>query len=83
MTIHLPPELETSIRSLVLRGKFASEDDLVAAAVRSFLKQQATPSATPGTGSLGAMRDAASELDEVLEHAMNLRQRRWRLPHGE
>ena len=34
-------------------------------------------------GSLGAMRDAAEELDEAVEHAMQLRQRAWRLPDGE
>lgn len=34
-------------------------------------------------GSLGAMRDAADELDEAVEFAMNLRQRPWRMPHGE
>jgi hypothetical protein len=34
-------------------------------------------------GSLGAMRDAADELDEAVEHAMSLRQRPWRLSHGE
>jgi hypothetical protein len=36
-----------------------------------------------GQGSLGAMRDADDELDEAVEHPMNLRQRSWRLPHGE
>jgi hypothetical protein len=36
-----------------------------------------------GQGSLGAMRDAAEELDEAVEHAMKLRQRTWRLPTGE
>ena len=39
--------------------------------------------ATQGQGSLGAMRDAADELDEAVEHAMQLRQRAWRPPHGE
>jgi hypothetical protein len=43
----------------------------------------AAPAATQGQGSLGAMRDAADELDEAVEHAMQLRQRAWRLPHGE
>jgi hypothetical protein len=36
-----------------------------------------------GQGSLGAMRDAAEELDEAVEYAMQLRQRAWRLPNGE
>lgn len=41
------------------------------------------PPTIQGQGSLGAMRDAADELDEAVEHAMQLRERAWRLPHGE
>ena len=29
------------------------------------------------------MHDAADELDEAVEHAMQMRQRPWRLPDGE
>ncbi len=46
MTIHLPEDLERSIRQEVLSGHFATEDDLVAAAVRDYLqrkRQQAPP----------------------------------------
>jgi Arc/MetJ-type ribon-helix-helix transcriptional regulator len=44
MTIHLPPELENSIRAEVLSGHFASEDEMIAAAVRDYLeRQQPTP----------------------------------------
>ena len=45
--IHLPPELENSIRAEVLSGHFASEADMVAAAVRDYLRrqQQASPPA--------------------------------------
>ena len=39
--------------------------------------------AAHGQGSLGAMRDAADELDEAVGRAMQLRQRAWRLPDGE
>jgi hypothetical protein len=39
--------------------------------------------AESGLGSLGAMRDAADDLDEAVEFAMQLRQRPWRLPDGE
>ncbi len=39
MTIQLPPELESSIRAEVLSGHFASEDDMVAAAVRDYLQR--------------------------------------------
>jgi hypothetical protein len=41
------------------------------------------PTAAHGQGSLGAMRDAAAELDEAVEHAMQFRERAWRLPDGE
>ena len=41
---------------------------------------EAKPIDAAGLGSLGAMRDAADELDEAVEHAMNLRQRPWRIP---
>jgi hypothetical protein len=34
-------------------------------------------------GSLGAMHDATDELDEAVQHAMQMRQRPWRLPTGE
>jgi Arc/MetJ-type ribon-helix-helix transcriptional regulator len=40
MTINLPKDLESSIRAEVLSGHFPSEDDLVAAAVRAFLRPQ-------------------------------------------
>jgi len=38
------------------------------------------PHPVHGLGSLGAMRDAADELDEAVAYAMQLRQRPWRLP---
>jgi Arc/MetJ-type ribon-helix-helix transcriptional regulator len=46
MTIHLPQDLESSVRAEVASGRFASEDDLVAAAVRDYLRrkqEQASP----------------------------------------
>ncbi len=85
MTIHLPPELESSIRAEVLSGHFASEDDIVAAAVRDYLRgkqKQATPQ--PGMGSIGAMRDDAELLDQVTQVIMQGRQTRTlRLPLDE
>ena len=51
-------------------------DNKLAVAVR--------PSAGPPRGSLGAMRDAADELDAIVEQAMRNRQERpWRLPISE
>jgi len=40
MTIHLPDDLGSVVRAAVLSGHFASEDDMVAAAVRDFLRRQ-------------------------------------------
>ena len=40
MTIHLPTDLESSIRAEVMNGHFASEDDMVAAAVRDYLQRR-------------------------------------------
>jgi Arc/MetJ-type ribon-helix-helix transcriptional regulator len=84
MTIHLPQELEGSIRSIVQGGRYASEDDFVAEAVRSFLRQQTTPAAAPGLGLIGALHDDADLLDQAVEHAMKIREERpSRQPSGE
>ena len=40
MTIHLPEDLANSIRTDVLNGHFASEADVVAAAVRDYLRRK-------------------------------------------
>jgi Arc/MetJ-type ribon-helix-helix transcriptional regulator len=40
MTIHLPADLESSIRAEVMSGHFASEDDMVATAVRDYLQRR-------------------------------------------
>jgi Arc/MetJ-type ribon-helix-helix transcriptional regulator len=80
MTIHLPEDLESSIRSLVQGGRYASEDDFITEAVRSFLQQQTAPRANPGLGSIGAMRVDADLLDQAVEHAMKVREERpWRV----
>jgi Arc/MetJ-type ribon-helix-helix transcriptional regulator len=84
MTIHLPEDLERSVRSLVKGGRFPSEDEAVAEAVRSFLRQQQAPAPQPGLGSIGAMRDTGDDLDAAVEHVMSVREQRpWRLSPGE
>lgn len=40
MTIHLPQDLEASVNAEVLSGHYASADDVVADAVRLFLRQK-------------------------------------------
>jgi Arc/MetJ-type ribon-helix-helix transcriptional regulator len=79
MTIHLPEDLERSVRAEVHSGHFASVDELVAQAVRSFLRQPKSPQVDPGLGSIGAMRDAADELDQIVADAMkHRREEKWR-----
>jgi hypothetical protein len=83
MTIHLPKEVENSINNEVLSGRFASAEEAIAAAWLAFVHHHPEAVGPTGLGSIGAMRDAADELDEAVEHAMNLRQRPWRTPAGE
>ncbi len=84
MTIHLPGDLEASVRALVEAGRFATEDEAVAEAVRSFLSRQESTPDRPGQGSIGALRDEAEWLDRAVEHAMKVREQRpWRLGPGE
>jgi Arc/MetJ-type ribon-helix-helix transcriptional regulator len=87
MTIHLPNDLETSIQAAVSNGRFATVDDAMAAAARLLLHEisqvQPEPNAA-GIGSIGAMRDAADELDEIVVGAMKRRQEEpWRAIPGE
>lgn len=88
MTIDLPDDLERSLRSLVRGGRFASEEEAITAAVRLLLQRREDPTppptTPPGLGSVGAMRDAADELDAAVTHAMQTREQRpWRLSPGE
>lgn len=92
MTIHLPEDLESSIRAEVQSGHFPSEEALVAEAVREYLRTlRAKPrplepanDAVDSLGSIGAMRDAADELDEIVADAMKRRrEEQWRVFPGE
>jgi hypothetical protein len=66
------------IATQVHSGHFASVDDALTAAWRSFQQQRQSTAPAIGQRSLGAMQDAADELDEVVEHAMQLRRQPWR-----
>jgi Arc/MetJ-type ribon-helix-helix transcriptional regulator len=83
MTINLPNDVERDILAEVHSGHFASVDDALAAAWRSFQQHRQFQPVPPSQGSLGAMHDAADELDEVVEHAMQLRRQPWRALPGE
>jgi Arc/MetJ-type ribon-helix-helix transcriptional regulator len=81
MTISLPNELENSLRAEVLSGHFASEDDAVTEILRDYFRRKAAesvstagiPAANGGLGSIGSMRDAAAELDEIVTDAYRRR----------
>ena len=90
MTIHLPNDLESSIRAEVANGRFVSVDEAMAEAARLLLKEMkfghfkqpactTTNSHDPQLGSIGALREDAELLDEIVADAY--RQRRaepWR-----
>jgi Arc/MetJ-type ribon-helix-helix transcriptional regulator len=86
MTITLPNELESSIQAAVQSGRFASVDDAMAEAARLLLREldrgQPEPggnASTPNLGSIGAMKDAADELDEIVADAYRKRREEtWR-----
>ena len=81
MTIHLPEHLERFVNDQVQAGRYSTEEEVISDALEQ-LRQHVQPAAN-SQGSLGAMRDAADELDEVVEHAMQLRRRPWRALPGE
>ena len=67
MTIQLPRDLENSIEAMVTGGQFASIDDAMAEAAHLLLREIKLRGSAANTaaslGSIGAMRDAADELD--------------------
>jgi len=84
MTIHLPDDVERDINAEVQSGQFASVDDALSEAWRSFKRNRQLPAPTPGHGLIGALRDDAELLDQAVEHAMQVREERpWRLSPGE
>jgi Arc/MetJ-type ribon-helix-helix transcriptional regulator len=87
MTIHLPPDVERDILAKVHSGHFASIDDALAKAWRSFQRQRPTEqlSAKPtGMGSIGATHDDAELLEQITQGIMHSRETRTlRLPPDE
>jgi Arc/MetJ-type ribon-helix-helix transcriptional regulator len=84
MTIHLPQDIESSIQAAVHSGHFASVDDALAEAWRLFQLHQQSPAPASGQGLIGALRDDADLLDQVVEHAMKVREELpWRLSPDE
>jgi Arc/MetJ-type ribon-helix-helix transcriptional regulator len=70
MTIHLPDDLAGSIRAEVLSGHFGSEDDLVATAVREYLRrncEQASQADTIGASRAEGQPNAAELQRRLVE----------------
>jgi len=61
MTIHLPQDLANSIRAEVLSGRFASEDEMVAAAVRGYLRRKKHGQARQTDDAAAAIRPAHAQ----------------------
>jgi putative addiction module CopG family antidote len=74
MTIDLPEDLQLFVHDQVRAGRYNTEEEVVRDALEQLRRSV--------QGSLGAMRDAA-DLDEIVEHAMKLREQRWRPLPGE
>ena len=81
MTIRIPEHLERFVHDQVQAGRYSTEDEVISDALEQ-LRQHTQPVAG-SQGSLGAMQDAADELDEVVEHAMRVRRQAWRTLPGE
>jgi Arc/MetJ-type ribon-helix-helix transcriptional regulator len=89
MTIRLPKELESSIEAAVQNGQFASVDDAMADAARLLLGHLKQPSPRahaavaaspdPVLGSIGALKEDADLLDEIVADAYRRRAARGAL----
>jgi Arc/MetJ-type ribon-helix-helix transcriptional regulator len=87
MTIHLPTDLENSIRASVQSGRFNSLDEAMAEAARLLLREinqhlEATSDKTTDLGPdtfLGSMRDDAELMDELVAEVYRKRiEEPWR-----
>jgi Arc/MetJ-type ribon-helix-helix transcriptional regulator len=83
MTIHLPEDLENSVRVLVQNGRFASFDDAMAEAARILLKQPA-PASAPVTeaellqqmldiGMMTKLPDADADFDDPDDQPIDIK----------
>jgi Arc/MetJ-type ribon-helix-helix transcriptional regulator len=86
MTIHLPNDLASRVEAAVESGQFASVDEAMAEAARLLIRHiehkrlGGSPAGknNAGLGSVGAMRENADELDEIVSDAYKRRAEPWR-----
>ena len=77
MMIHLPEDLEASIRAEVDRGRFASADDVVAEAVRRLLRQGSPEIADPANGHAEAPSEPKPIWEKILERNADVPEEVW------
>jgi len=68
MTIHLPEEVERSIRDEVTSGRFSSTDEAIAAAWRAFQQHEPTTPNEPASG-----QEAPRRRNPIWERAEEIR----------
>ena len=82
MTIHLPPEVESSIQDAVHSGHFASVDDALAEAWRAFQQHRQPPAKATlldelhrqmlADGLLSQLPNAAADIDDEQEEPVEI-----------
>jgi Arc/MetJ-type ribon-helix-helix transcriptional regulator len=79
MTIHLPNDLENSVRAEVLSGHFASEEDVVTAIVRDYFqrKQQQVASNPAATTPEAAAPVHKPIWERILERTADIPDEVW------
>jgi Arc/MetJ-type ribon-helix-helix transcriptional regulator len=78
MTLHLPEDVENAICAEVLSGHFASEEDLIAAAVRDYLERrqnQALP--RPAAGETPTAPVPKPVWERILERSAAIPDEEW------
>jgi Arc/MetJ-type ribon-helix-helix transcriptional regulator len=83
MTIRVSKDVENAINAAVLSGQFASADAMIDQLVREYARghpaRRGGSGARANLGSIGAMRDSADELDEIVADAYRgRREETWR-----
>jgi Arc/MetJ-type ribon-helix-helix transcriptional regulator len=83
VTIQLPEDLECGVRATVRSGAFASEDEVIAEAVRQFLRKQPPLAKTPMTeeelqrhmleiGLLTQLPDTSADFDDPEDQLVDI-----------
>ena len=82
MTINLTPDLEASLEQLVQRGQYASLDEVIAAAARSFVEQQSASTQASrvaaaqrrmvASGLMSKLQDRANDYDDSADQPITI-----------